>query len=82
MKKLDQNSIYQTSDLPLATVISLSFSIKSVDRENPRKAQFIFERNSKLDALIEDYWNGNLKVEPQQFFNQLRIVKARLYGEN
>lgn len=76
-----QENFYNTSDLALATVISLFYPIKEVDKTNPRKALFLFCRDEKLDELVEEYWNGRLKVEPQQFFNQLRIVKARLYGE-
>jgi hypothetical protein len=76
-----QENFYQTSDLALATVISLFYPIKSVDRTNPRKAQFLFCRDKNLDEVIEKYWCGDLKVEPQQYFNQLRIIKARLYGE-
>lgn len=76
-----QDNLYQTSDLALATVISFYYPIESVDRANPRKAQFLFYRDEKLDELVDKYWRGELQVEPQQFFNQLRIVKARLYGE-
>ena len=76
-----QDNLYQTSDLALATVVSLFYPIESVDRTNPRKAQFLFCRDRKLDDLVDEYWRGELKVEPQQFFNQLRLVKTRLYGE-
>jgi len=72
---------YSTSDLALATVISLSYPIDEVDRQNPRRSQFLFRRDPDLDRLVESYWRGELQIEPQQFFNQLRIVKARLYGE-
>ena len=73
--------LYNTSDLALATVISLSYPIEEVDRQNPRRSQFLFRRNADLDRLVDSYWRGELQVEPQQFFNQLRVVKARLYGE-
>ncbi len=81
IETIDQHDFYKTSDLALATVISLSHPIETIDKSNPRKAQFIFERNKNLDELIENYWRGSLKVEPQSYSNQLRIVKARLYGE-
>ena len=81
MTILKEGNFYQTSDLALATMISLFYPIEAVDRTNPRKAQFLFCRDENLDDLIEKYWRGDLNVEPQQFFNQLRIVKARLYGE-
>lgn len=77
----EQNGFYRTSDLALATVISLSHQIEAVDRKNPRRADFLFQRNERLDEIIEKYWDGKLKIEPQAFFNQLRIIKSRLYGE-
>ena len=70
---------FQTADLALATAISLWYPLVSINRENPRKAQFMFERNEDLDGLIEQYWRGELKVDPQAYFNQLRVIKARLY---
>ena len=76
-----QEKTYSSSDLALITTLSLFYPIESVDKTNPRKAQFLFCRSADLDELVEQYWRGELKVEPQQFFNQLRIVKARLYGE-
>ena len=72
---------YRTSDLSLATVISLSHAIEEVDRQNPRRAEFCFQQGADLIQLIDSYWNGELRVEPQKFFSQLRTVKARLYGE-
>lgn len=81
MTILEKENFYQNSDLALTTVISLSYPIEAIDKSNPRKANFILRRNENLDELIEEYWRGALKVEPQQFFNQLQIVKARLYGE-
>ncbi|RJQ35805.1 hypothetical protein C4568_00255 [Candidatus Parcubacteria bacterium] len=72
---------YGTSDLALAAVISLSSPILIVDKRNPRRAEFYFRQDADLDRLVDEYWKGQLKVEPQQYFNQLRIVKARLYGE-
>lgn len=72
----------RTADLALAAAISLFYPVEAIDRQNPKKAQFIFKRNEDLDALIESYWRGELTVEPQAYFNQLRVIKARLYGES
>jgi hypothetical protein len=81
-KALNENEkdFYRTADLALATAISLFYPIEVIDRKNPRKAQFIFKREDGLDELIESYWRGELKVEPQAYFNALRVIKARLYG--
>lgn len=72
---------YYTSDLALATAISLWYPIDAIDRQNPRKASFLFKRNAKLYELLEAYWKRELKIEPQEYFNQLKAIKARLYSE-
>lgn len=80
-KSLNLNDYYSTSDLALAAAISLSYPIETIDKINPHKAQFLFKREEGLDRLIEGYWRGELKVNPQAYFNQLKVIKARLYGE-
>jgi hypothetical protein len=80
IKILKENDFYRTSDLALATTISLFYPIEAIDKQNPHKAYFIFKREEGLDELIEKYWRGELRVEPKTFFNQLRVIKARLYG--
>jgi len=80
-KILKENNFYRTADLALATAVFLFYPLEAIDKQNPRKAQFLFKRESQLDELIESYWRGELKVEPQAYFNALRIIKARLYGE-
>ena len=80
-KILSENDYYLTPDLALATTLSLFYPLEAIDKQNPRKAQFLFKRDPGLDELIESYWRSELKIEPQAYFNQLRIIKARLYGE-
>ena len=75
------NDFFQTSDLALATVISLSYPLEVIDKTNPQKAEFLFKRDNQLDQLIESYWRKELKIEPQTFFNQLKFIKSRLYSQ-
>lgn len=72
--------LYFTSDLSLATTISLFFPIEEIDRStNPRKALFIFRKTPGLEKLIDQYFRNEIKISPQTYFNQLRAIKARLY---
>jgi hypothetical protein len=80
IKILKENDFYRTSDLALATTISLFYPIEAIDKQNPQKAYFVFKREEGLDELIEKYWKGELRIEPKTFFSQLRVIKARLYG--
>lgn len=80
MKHEDFNNLYSTSDLALATAISLWYPLDAIDRtQDLHKAHFLFKRDAQLDQLIEAYWRGELKVNPQTYFNALKNIKARLY---
>lgn len=79
-ERLKLNDYYSTSDLALATALSLFYPVDSIDRQNPHKAVFLFKRKGiEIDQLIETYWKGELKVNPATYFQQLKIIKARLY---
>ena len=81
MNQQTSSDTYITSDLALATTISLQFPIQDIDRSNPRKAVFVFLRSTELENLVEGYFRNELKISPQTFFNQLRDIKSRLYAE-
>lgn len=81
MNQQINSGTYVTSDLALATTISLQFPIQDIDRSNPRKAVFVFLRSHELEDLVEGYFRNELKISPQTFFNQLRDIKSRLYAE-
>ena len=81
MNQQTSSDTYVTSDLALATTISLQFPIQDIDRSNPRKAVFVFLRSPELEDLVESYFRNELKISPQTFFNQLRDIKSRLYAE-
>lgn len=82
-ERLRVNDIFSTSDLALASAIALYFPIETIDRtQNPYKAQFVFKKaDDELDKLIDAYWHGEMRVEPQAYFNSLKSIKARLYSE-
>ncbi|MDP4010081.1 MAG: DUF5659 domain-containing protein [Candidatus Shapirobacteria bacterium] len=72
---------YKTSDLALVTALSLYYPIESLETVDNRKIFFVFKKTQELENLIGMYWNSELKVEPQQFFNQLKVIKTRIYSQ-
>ncbi|KKT42643.1 MAG: hypothetical protein UW88_C0011G0053 [Candidatus Collierbacteria bacterium GW2011_GWD2_45_10] len=70
---------FSSSDLALVTTLSLYYPIDSLDRSCLPKIQFFFKRDSGLDKFVESYWKGELQVNPITFFNQLKIIKTRIY---
>ena len=72
---------YATQDLPLAaTLVALGYSLIGIERTNPKRAGFCFTLNSELEAIIEKYHSGKVRIEPRTYFDSLRQVKNRLYG--
>lgn len=80
-QRLKIDDTYSTSDLALATALALFLPVEAIGRQNPHKAQFLFKRTDELDKLIDTYWHGEMRVEPQAYFNSLKSIKARLYSE-
>lgn len=68
------------SDFPLVVTLSLFLPIQRVERDadNPNRCNFLFAQSLEADELMTRYYRHELTVEPQQFFNQIRAVKARL----
>lgn len=78
-KNSDQQ-FYRTSDLGLATTISLYFPIREINRSNPRKVLFIFDLTDELNNFVNKFWRGEVTVEPQTFTNQIKNIKNRIYS--
>jgi len=71
---------YKTSDLGLATTLSLHFPIKTIERTNPRKVLFVFDQTDELKNFVYKYWRGKITIEPQTFTNQIKNIKTRIYS--
>lgn len=51
---IKENDFCRTADLALATAISLFYPLEAIDKKNPRKAQFLFKRNSQYGGYKRD----------------------------
>lgn len=81
-EKLTIDDYYSSFDLALSAAISLYFPLEVIDRtQDPYRAQFLFKKSKELDDFLGSYWKGEIRVEPQAYFNQLKNIKARLYSE-
>ena len=77
---IKQSESFKTADLALIAVLLLLMpeSLEVVDRTNPHKVLFGFKTDRKLEKLMDSFWKRELLVEPQAFFNQIKIAKARI----
>lgn len=70
----------KTADIALASTLALWIPINNIERIiGSKRALFVFEDTEKTTLLVEQYWRGELRIEPRSYFDQLRALKARLY---
>ena len=76
------NSCFYTFDLGCAaTLISIGFQLEALDKQNPRKVQFIFKRNDGIEKIVNEYWSDRVEVRARTFFDNVKMLKNRIYSE-
>lgn len=77
----DNVNYFYTYDLGLSSaLVSLGFSLVSLDRTDRRKTQFVFKREPDMEREIEAYWSKELSVPALTYFDTLKMLKNRLYS--
>lgn len=73
----------KTRDLALTTFLKLEghapARLELIQGGERPFAIWVFERNASLEALINDYENGNAQVEPLAFTRETRSTRDELY---
>lgn len=73
---------FESSDLGLAAaLVSAGYSIDHLNRNDTSKVKFIFARDEGMDEIIQSYWNNELKLALLTYFNNLKMLKNRIYSE-
>jgi hypothetical protein len=76
----DSDFFLKTSDLALATAISvLGVAIEAMQQTDGQRMVFIFTKSDKVQDIVNRFWRGELLVEPQSYFNQMKVLKTRIY---
>lgn len=77
----DAQFFFRTSDLALATAISVfGIAIEAMQQTEGQRMVFVFTKSDRLSDIVDKFWRGELRIEPQAYFNQLKILKARIHG--
>lgn len=78
----DGSVVFTTYDLGVSTaLLCAGFELLSVDKENPRKALFIFKRAENIEGIADHYFSDRLEVKARSFFDHLKALKNKLYSE-
>lgn len=76
-----QDDYFHTNDLGLTASLTASgFPLAGIDKSNPKRVVFYFEPSQKLTKAIEDYWSNKLLLPAAVLLEQIRLLKARIYG--
>lgn len=75
------SNYYETSDLGLAAAL-LTFGIVlvRVDKQNPRRAVFVFAASKELSTLVDSFWSGEMRLSALRYFESTKLLKSRIYG--
>ena len=78
----DPSVVFTTYDLGVSTaLLCVGFELLSVDKENIRKALFIFKRESGIEDIANLYFSDRLEVKARSFFDHLKALKNKLYSD-
>lgn len=78
----DPSTIFSTYDLGVsAALLCLGFELISLNKENPRKALFIFKKENGIEKTANEYFADNLKIKVRSYFDHLKALKNRLYSD-
>lgn len=73
---------FSTFDLGLAaTLVTLEHKISEIDKTNIGKCKFSFKEDDRIDRDVNDFWNGDLRINPQKLFDNMKALKNRLYSD-
>lgn len=78
---MTKSNLFTTADLALATTLNLSIPLKYVDKSKGSRVEFIFDNSAELNELVEAFWQDGVRIEPKRFYQQLRILKARIHDK-
>lgn len=78
----DPSMVFTTYDLGVSTaLLCAGFELLSLDKENPRKALFVFKKVESIEDVANRYFSDRLEVKARSFFDHLKALKNKLYSE-
>lgn len=71
---------FSTTDFQASVILSaLGFKLTSIDKSQPRYA-FVFEDHPDIEKCMEDFYKGELKLDPKLVLLHQKLIKDRMYA--
>lgn len=78
---LSERNYNEITDLGLAASLTASgFFVFNVDKSNPRRVVFVFEKSPELYEHINLYWSNKLLLPAAVLLEHVRQLKSRIYS--
>jgi len=71
---------YRTKDIYIASMLSLSEKLLRLETQS-NFFWFIFSNKQACEKKVNDYWQGETRVETKAFVNAVKDLKARVFSE-
>ena len=79
----DESHTVSIHDLGVvAALVTHHFEIAFTHKDKHGRMHFVFEETAELDRVVESYYADTLQVRARKFFDNTKMLKARIYGEN
>lgn len=87
MSTNNNENYYRTSDMPLAAYLGYrGFFLREIgqDEFKANKKVFVFERKkgTRIETIVEEFYSKKALVEPSKYFDDLKVIKNRIYDNH
>ena len=80
---MDEEQIFKVRDLGLAAaLVSSDHDVCATNRDKSGRAHFVFIHSEKLEQTINEYWADKLEVKARKYFDNIKMLKSRIYSEH
>lgn len=77
----DPASVFTTYDLGCSTaLLCANFELLTIRKNDPRKALFVFRKQNGIEETANKYFADKLEVKARSYFDNLKAIKNKLYG--
>lgn len=65
----------------VAALVTHGFEIAYTRRDTKGRTYFIFQQTVALDEIVNGYYADALQVKARKFFDNTKMLKARIYAD-
>lgn len=78
----DPSLVYTTYDFNLsASLLCAGHELLTLDRDNPRRAMFVFKRTTEVEKTANAFLSDGLQLPARKLLDTVKALKSQLYQE-